>query len=134
MPIRELPLPDAETFRNEIAVSGQPAILRGLIDAWPAVQAGRRSVGTLVDYLRRLDSGGHVDAIMTPPQAAGRIFYDDDMNGFNFVRNRLPHRRNRRTGGALWGVRASTCGCRAERADPRLSAGLRGREPPHGRR
>ena len=90
MPIRELSLPDAETFKNEIAVSGQPAILRGLIDAWPAVQAGRRSVGTLVDYLRRLDSGGQVDAIMTPPQAEGRIFYADGMNGFNFVRNRLP--------------------------------------------
>ncbi len=89
LPIRELPLPDAETFKNEIAISGQPAILRGLIDAWPAVQAGRRSVGTLVDYLRRLDSGGPVDAIMTPPQAEGRIFYADGMNGFNFVRNRL---------------------------------------------
>src|SRR5438270_11821947 len=27
---------------------------------------------------------------MTPPEAEGRVVYDDGMNGFNFVRNRLP--------------------------------------------
>ena len=31
-----------------------------------------------------------VDAIMTPPEVEGRIFYDATMSGFNFVRNRLP--------------------------------------------
>jgi len=31
-----------------------------------------------------------VDAIMTPPEVEGRVFYNADMSGFNFVRNRLP--------------------------------------------
>jgi hypothetical protein len=31
-----------------------------------------------------------VDAILMPPPARGRIAYDDAMDGFNFIRNRLP--------------------------------------------
>jgi Cupin-like domain len=31
-----------------------------------------------------------VDAIMTAPEIEGRIFYREALNGFNFVRNRLP--------------------------------------------
>jgi hypothetical protein len=54
------------------------------------VQAGRRSAAAVVEALRRFDNGTVVDAIMTPPEIAGRVFYDDAMNGFNFVRNRLP--------------------------------------------
>src|SRR5262249_13334451 len=41
-------------------------------------------------YLAALDSGREVDAVMTRPEAQGRIFYSDDYNGFNFLRNRLP--------------------------------------------
>ncbi len=41
-------------------------------------------------YLGRFDSGRPVDAIMTPPEVRGRIFYNDSMSGFNFLRNRLP--------------------------------------------
>jgi len=44
----------------------------------------------VVEYLRRFDNGGLVDAIMTPPEVQGRVFYDEAMSGFNFVRNRLP--------------------------------------------
>jgi Cupin-like domain len=88
-PIRELGAPDADTIRREVFASYQPAVLRGLVRGWPAVALGRRSAPAVVDYLRRLDNGTPVDAIMTPPEAAGRIFYEEGMHGFNFVRNRL---------------------------------------------
>jgi hypothetical protein len=81
---------DVPAIRREIIAAGQPAVLRGLVSEWPAVQAGRRSTSALLSYLRRLDSGAPVDAIMTPPEVRGRIFYQEGMNGFNFVRNRLP--------------------------------------------
>src|SRR5581483_5432132 len=48
------------------------------------------SPAAIVDYLRRLDNGTPVDALMTPPEVQGRVFYDEAMKGFNFVRNRLP--------------------------------------------
>jgi hypothetical protein len=87
--IRELASLDEDT-RRELTASGQPAVLRGLCGDWPAVAAGRQSAAATVEYLRRFDKGHPVDAIMTPPEVEGRVFYNADMSGFNFVRNRLP--------------------------------------------
>ena len=89
-PIREFATRDTELIRREVLASGEPAVLRGLVSDWPAVDAARRSAGSLLGYLRQLDSGAPVDAIMTAPEIDGRIFYREGLNGFNFVRNRLP--------------------------------------------
>jgi Cupin-like domain len=86
--IREFSALDDEAVRREVIASGRPAVLRGFVRDWPAVKLG--STAALSDYLRHLDSGKPVDAVMTPPEAEGRIFYDQGMKGFNFVRNRLP--------------------------------------------
>ena len=88
-PIREFDTRDPELIRHEVLASGEPAVLRGLVRDWPATEAARSSPGHLVNYLRQLDSGVPVDAIMTPPEIEGRIFYREALNGFNFVRNRL---------------------------------------------
>jgi hypothetical protein len=79
-----------EAIRRDILSSGRPAVLRGLVSSWPAVERGLESPAALVEYLRRFDNGGLVDAVMTPPEAAGRIFYKPAMDGFNFLRNRMP--------------------------------------------
>jgi hypothetical protein len=89
-PIREFPSQDAEAIRREVFASGRPAVIRGLVSDWPAVAAGRRSPSALVEYLRGFDNGSPVDAILTKPEVEGRVFYDEGMTGFNFVRNRLP--------------------------------------------
>jgi hypothetical protein len=89
-PIREFDTRDLELIRREVLTSGEPAVLRGLVSDWPAVAAARSSANDLVAYLRQFDSGAPVDAIMTAPEIEGRIFYRDALNGFNFVRNRLP--------------------------------------------
>jgi Cupin-like domain len=89
-PIRELVSPDDAGIRRDVLGSGRPAVLRGLVTNWPSVARARISPSELVAYLRGFDRGLPVEAIMTPPEAQGRIFYNDDMSGFNFVRNRLP--------------------------------------------
>jgi hypothetical protein len=89
-PIREFATRDAELIRREVLASGEPAVLRGLVSDWPAIAAARRSPAALLAYLHALDSGAPVDAIMTAPGIEGRIFYREALNGFNFVRNRLP--------------------------------------------
>ena len=88
--IREFSPGDAELIRREVLPGGQPCVLKGLVRDWPAVAAGRRSPQELVKYLGRFDSGKPVDALMTPPEVRGRIFYNDTLSGFNFLRNRLP--------------------------------------------
>jgi hypothetical protein len=88
-PIREFTDSSPEVIRRQVLASGQPAVLRGLVGAWPSVGRARASPGALIEYLRGFDRGAPVEAIMTPPEAAGRIFYNDDLSGFNFVRNRL---------------------------------------------
>jgi Cupin-like domain len=87
-PIREFVARDPRAWQEMIA-SAEPAVLRGLASDWPAVAAGLRSAADCVEYLRRFDNGLPVDAIMTPPEVEGRIFYDREMSGFNFLRNRL---------------------------------------------
>ena len=49
----------------------------------------RESPANVSRYLVAFDNGSPVDAILMPPQARGRISYNDAMDGFNFVRNRL---------------------------------------------
>ena len=77
-------------FREEIATQYRPAVLRGLVRAWPAVQAALTSPAEVSRYLTAFDNGSPVDAILMPPQACGQIFYNDEMDGFNFARKRLP--------------------------------------------
>jgi hypothetical protein len=87
--IREIETGDNERIRRELLESCEPAVLRGLVSDWPVVAAGRASATALLEYLRSLDSGAPVDAIMTAAEERGRIFYRENLEGFNFVRNRL---------------------------------------------
>ncbi len=88
-PIPEWRDVDARTFREDIATRYLPAVLKGVVHGWPAVAKGRESAAALVGYLGGFDSGKAVDALMTPAHARGRIFYNDDMSGFNFTHDKL---------------------------------------------
>ena len=77
-------------FREEVVTQYRPAVMRGLVGTWPAVRAALASPADFSRYLIAFDSGSPVDAILMPPQARGQISYNDAMDGFNFVRNRLP--------------------------------------------
>jgi cupin-like protein len=89
-PMRELSQPDDDTVRRDVFASGRPAVLRGFVRHWPIIEAATKSPSAVLEALRRFDNGTPVDAIMTPPEVAGRVFYNDAMTGFNFIRNKLP--------------------------------------------
>src|SRR5438105_3700868 len=88
-PIAEWRGVDARRFRTEVLAEYRPAVLRGLVDSWPAVRHGKESPRALAKYLDDFDSGTKVDTLMAPARAKGRIFYNDDLSGFNFVRDKL---------------------------------------------
>lgn len=54
------------------------------------MQEALTAPASLAHYLATFDNGTPVDAILMPPAASGRIAYNESMDGFNFVRNRLP--------------------------------------------
>ena len=77
---------DLKTFREEIVPAGKPVVLRDVVRDWPAVRAANESPRALADHLRGFDLGRSVPVIECPPDSRGRIFYRDDMSGFNFTR------------------------------------------------
>jgi hypothetical protein len=72
------PLPD------EVLCSPVPLVLRGLVAHWPLVQSARQSARAADTYLRRFYRGATVLGSHRPPGSDGRIFYNDELNGFNF--------------------------------------------------
>src|SRR5262245_2062872 len=87
--IREYRSIDVATFHDDIVPSARPAVLRNLIDEWPAVQHGAHTSDALLAYLRSLDAGADVQLVIAPPAARGRLFYDDAMTGLGFERQTL---------------------------------------------
>ena len=79
-----------EEIRRDVLPDKRPAVLRGLVREWRAVRESLESAASLVRYIKQLDSGAPVDALMTPPEIDGQIGYNPTMDGFNFHRNRLP--------------------------------------------
>lgn len=75
-----------ETFRDEILPQNKPAVLRGAVDHWPAVQAGRQSAQAMCDYIKRFDQGNPIDILVGSSSIGGRLFYQEDLQGFNFQR------------------------------------------------
>ena len=90
-PIAEFQGVDHDRFHAEIAPRYEPAVLRGVVGHWPAVEHGRESAQSASGYIDGFDSGAPVDALMIPPASKGRIFYRDErLSGFNYSHDRLP--------------------------------------------
>jgi hypothetical protein len=79
----------AADLTDDLLASDQPLVLRGLASDWPAVRHGLESADRLIEYLLGFDSGNVVTALYAPPEAAGRIFYNEDMTAFNFLYQRM---------------------------------------------
>jgi hypothetical protein len=84
---RTLAGPDA--FRREIVEACQPVVMRGLVSDWPAAQRGAQSPAAFREYLSQFDAGGQVEAFFGEPRIAGKYYYGDRLQGFNFERRRM---------------------------------------------
>jgi hypothetical protein len=77
-----------EQFLRDVIEPCRPLVIRDLVSDWPVIAAGRSPDG-LRRYLARFDRGGEAEAFFGPPGIAGKYFYGDDLDGFNFVRRRI---------------------------------------------
>jgi Cupin-like domain len=79
---------DATLFEKTIRPRGRPAILRNLVQSWPATRAGRESPGELIRYLKSFYGGHPAPLFEGPADINGRFFYNDRLDGFNFESKR----------------------------------------------
>ncbi|NZA28670.1 cupin-like domain-containing protein [Luteimonas sp. SJ-92] len=77
---------------DEALCAFEPVVLRGLAGHWPLVRAAADSPRAAVDYLARFERkpAPPVVATVGPPEIDGRFFYSDDLQGFNFRREKMP--------------------------------------------
>lgn len=89
-PVTEWHDVDARVFRERIFPANRPAVMRGLVAAWPVVSEGRKSPQATADYLLSLEQGGPLPLITAPPAIKGRLFYREDLRSANFERRPAP--------------------------------------------
>lgn len=70
---------------DELLRATQPYIVRGYADAWPIVRAGRESADMADAYLRRYYRDATVNAMLGKPDIKGRFFYNEALDGFNYI-------------------------------------------------
>jgi hypothetical protein len=68
----------------------EPVVLKGLVDDWKLVAAGREASEQAIAYLKTFDGGKTVGAYFGEPQIRGRFFYNEDVTGLNFETRRSP--------------------------------------------
>ena len=78
-----------DVFDRRVAEPCRPVVIRGLVRSWLAVRAAERSPMDFKDYLSRFDAAGEVEVFVGEPRIAGKYYYSDDLNGFNFSRARM---------------------------------------------
>ncbi|GHE95346.1 cupin-like domain-containing protein [Thalassotalea profundi] len=79
-----------DIFNQEILPLNQPAILKGLVSHWPAVEKAKKNNENLYQYFSELYVGGDVRFARIPANEQGRFFYNKTMSGFNFKREIAP--------------------------------------------
>src|SRR5260221_2095790 len=78
--------------REDIATllpAGEPVLLKGAIDQWPALKAAQ-SPATLDAYLKDRDSGAPIPVMEAAPSSDGRFGYAADFREFSFTKRMRP--------------------------------------------
>lgn len=59
-----------------------------IADGWPLIAAGNAGPEELVEAICAMDSGEPAELMVGQPDIGGRFFYNDDLSGFNFSRQK----------------------------------------------
>jgi hypothetical protein len=82
--IREITGVNPRALPDDVLLSTEPLVLKGLVADWPIVRAGLESSQAASAYLRKFYRDATVGALLGAPDIEGRFFYNDDLSDFNF--------------------------------------------------
>jgi hypothetical protein len=82
--VKEVSIRTPGELPEEVLGSAEPLLLRGLVEHWPVVRAARESPAAVENYLRQFYDDATVNAVYGDPGQRGRLFYNEDLSGFNF--------------------------------------------------
>jgi len=88
--VRSISTCTPKNIDGSILTSSEPLILKGFGDSWPFVQAGKISAEASLGYMQKYYSGVPITTCYGEPETEGRIFYNEEMTGFNFKATRQP--------------------------------------------
>ncbi len=82
----EIPVASISTAAElDLAVkASNPLVLKGLIEHWPALAAGRHSASALNQYFKSMDRGIPATVMEAPAGTQGRFGYSADLREFTF--------------------------------------------------
>jgi hypothetical protein len=75
---------DPHALPDDVLLSTQPVVLKGLVADWPLVRASLESNQAAIAYIRKFYRDATVGALLGAPDIEGRFFYNEDLSGFNF--------------------------------------------------
>jgi hypothetical protein len=67
-----------------VLTSSEPLVLRDFAADWPVVKEAKQSPEAAANYLRKQYNGTPVFGCYGGPENQGRVFYNQQMNGYNF--------------------------------------------------
>lgn len=87
--IRVLENCQSNHLSEEILLSNEPLLLKNFVHDWPLVKEAKKSDSAVISYLRNFDAKKPLTAMTGDPSIKGRIFYNEDLSGFNFDYRRV---------------------------------------------
>lgn len=76
----------AVQLETQLIQQDLPVVFRGLNSDWPIVKAYKSSPEAFIRYLKQFDQGQAVPTMIGSADIQGRLFYRNDLKGFNYVR------------------------------------------------
>lgn len=88
--INECHIKAEDSLPDWLLEKSTPTVLRGFINDWPLVAAAKTSDAAIQNQLLQAYNGNPVHVMSAPASVKGRLFYNDDLTGFNFTRANRP--------------------------------------------
>ena len=88
--IQEWHLSASDEFPEGMLAAAKPVVLRGYVEHWPIVKKALQGAQALRASLLADYNGRPVHVMRGAAQNKGRLFYNEDLSGFNFTREVQP--------------------------------------------